>query len=425
MKSIDILRRAARNLRQAKARTILTSLAIGVGAFTIALAMAAGNGGRSYLDSMVSALGSMRNINVMATQTASSADDDKPKKLSEANSTQQSSSGVRELTPSDRAKIAKIDGVEKVLATFSVSLVSVSANGSDEYVGQAEVQSDDSTIDLQAGALGQDSEIKPGTVVLPHVYLESFGFKSAQAALGKTVQMSFAAADGSIFTRNLTIAAVDKKPTSPLAFYFDQFKISNQDGAEIAAAARPSGAPEGYWGFMVRAKEGYDVNVVKQAINSAGDYQAQTFAEMRSSVMDVINIVQYGLMGFGALAILASIFGIINTQYISVLERTQQIGLMKALGMSRRHVGKLFRYEAAWIGFLGGAIGVGLAYLVTLLNPAITGALNLESGTRLLQLEWLPCAILIAGLMLVAVVSGWFPSRKAAKLDPIEALRTE
>ena len=130
-------------------------------------------------------------------------------------------------------------------------------------------------------------------------------------------------------------------------------------------------------------------------------------------------------MGFGALAILASIFGIINTQYISVLERTQQIGLMKALGMRSRDVRRLFRYEAAWIGFLGGTIGVVLAFLVTLLNPVIAKTLSLEKGTELLQMDWAMSAVLILGLMLVAILSGWFPSRKAAKLDPIEALRTE
>ena len=97
---------------------------------------------------------------------------------------------------------------------------------------------------------------------------------------------------------------------------------------------------------------------------------------------------------------------------------------MKSADILRR-AGRNLRQAKARTILTSLAIGVGLAYLVTLLNPAITGALNLESGTRLLQLEWLPCAILIAGLMLVAVVSGWFPSRKAAKLDPIEALRTE
>lgn len=425
MTTRDIIRRAGRNLRQAKARTILTSLAIGVGAFTIALAMAAGNGGRNYLDSMVGALGSMRNISVSAKQDAAQETDDKPKKVGEANTAQASQFNYKTLAPRDVEKLRTIKDVEAVLPMFNIAAEGVSANGSDEYQAEMQAQYDDSEIELAAGKLGDNYEIHAGEVVLPHIYQETFGFKTADDALGKMVKATFVAADGSKFTREFRIVAVDKEPSSPLAFYSNQFRISNKDGEEISKLQAPTNAPESYFGVMVRVKEGADVNVVKQAIVDAGSYEAQTFAEMRSSVMQVVNIVQYGLMGFGALAILASIFGIINTQYISVLERTQQIGLMKALGMRRRDVSRLFRYEAAWIGFLGGAIGVVLAFLVTLLNPAIANALKLEKGTALLQMDWLMSIVLVLGLMLVAIISGYFPSRKAAKLDPIEALRTE
>lgn len=119
MKTADIIRRAGRNLRQAKARTILTSLAIGVGAFTIALAMAAGNGGRNYLDSIVSGAGDMRTIQVSAKQEAA-ANDDKPKKLNDE--TPVSTGIYKELTPKDRSKIAAVTGVEKVLPVFGVDM---------------------------------------------------------------------------------------------------------------------------------------------------------------------------------------------------------------------------------------------------------------------------------------------------------------
>ena len=421
MRYFDILKRAGRNLRQAKGRTILTSLAIGVGAFTIALAMAAGNGGRSYIDGVVSGAGDMRTIQVSAKQDFDNSADDKPKKLNEEAKTRE----FRSMTLTDRQKIAKIAGVEKALPIHGVDMLSVSANGSDEYQGVVSVQYDGTAIELSAGKLGDNYEIMPSQVVLPHKYVESFGFKDAESALGEKVKITFNKADGSTFVREFNIVAVDTEPTSPLAFYQDDFRISNADGQEIATLQRPEGSEEDYYSLMVTAKPGVDIEKLKQDILDSGSYEAMTFAEMRTSVMQMVNIVQYGLMGFGLLAIIASVFGIINTQYISVLERTQQIGLMKALGMRRRDVGRLFKLEAAWIGLIGGVIGVILAWLVTLANPIIAKTIELEQGTELLKMDWLMNGVLVVSLILIAVLSGHFPSRKAAKLDPIEALRTE
>jgi putative ABC transport system permease protein len=168
-----------------------------------------------------------------------------------------------------------------------------------------------------------------------------------------------------------------------------------------------------------------NIAAVKADLEKMG-YEAQTAEDLMQFIFQFINVLQGILLGFGALAVLTAIFGIINTQYISVLERTQQIGLMKALGMRRRDVGRLFKLEAAWIGFLGGAIGAGLAYLTGLIgNPYITKALTLDEGTNLLLFPVWIFAVVILGLMIVSVAAGILPARKASKLDPIEALRTE
>lgn len=180
-----------------------------------------------------------------------------------------------------------------------------------------------------------------------------------------------------------------------------------------------------YFAVTAKAKNGEDPEAVKESLKDAG-YAPQTAKDLQGFLFTIVNVLQSIVTGFGVLALMASVFGIINTQYISVLERTSQIGLMKALGMRGVSVWQLFLFEAMWIGFLGGVIGAGLSWAIgTAFNPTIAKLMDLSAGTDFLIYQFAPATMLVVGLMVIAALAGLLPSWKAARLDPIEALRTE
>ena len=424
MRRIDIIKRAGRNLRQAKARTALTALAMSVGAFTIGLALMLGNGGRAFLTSVIDSAGSASTVYVTHARDE--------KKLPEYGKNKAvNESGTLVLSDDDVAKLSKLDHVKTVRPYANVTQVVryvESPPNHKRLIALMNVKNEGKTSKIVAGELTKTddgTDLVPGQAILAKEYLADFGFDSAQDAVGKTVTLH-AQGPGGTHDVQLTIVAVETAGMASIG-YQPGVTSATDDALLINQKTKAPGAANQYPSVVIRADSDDHAAAVKDAVVKLGGgaYQAQTFTEAKEGMLSLINGAQYGLLAFGALALLASMFGIINTMYISVLERTQQIGLMKALGMRSRDVGKLFRYEAALIGVIGGAIGAGGASLLSLLNPWIVEKLKFEEGMQLLLPEAWQMVALVALLAILGIIASYLPSRKATKLDPIEALRTE
>ena len=433
MRRIDIIRRAGKSLRLAKKRTILTSLAIAVGATTVAVAIAAAKGGNAYVESLANKIGDQRALTVIRAVKA--RDPYAPNKISttreDFEKTQaEESIKSRIISKEDLNKISKVKGVRKASPAIPVSAETVRIENGEKYAVGVATKNDEQEMELSAGKLDKNNQIDAGKIVAPKAYVEVLGGKKPEDIIGKKVILEFKDSKGQIFEKTFEIQAVDAGKTETTFNYQGNFWIENSDGLAIATKQN-EGDPQ-FYSLSVTTDGSRTVDEIKKdilALNGGSYYDVSTFADEKAIVQAGINAISAGLAGFGFLTLLAAVFGIINTQYISVLERTSQIGLMKSLGMRKSDVSKLFRYEAALIGLIGGIIGIVVAYGITFLNPVIKNALKLQNtagvDTNLLQPNWLAWILLVLVLMIISILSGYLPARKAAKMNPIEALRTE
>jgi putative ABC transport system permease protein len=153
------------------------------------------------------------------------------------------------------------------------------------------------------------------------------------------------------------------------------------------------------------------------------DFTVQSSTQLLESVDSVLSIVQAVLVGIAAISLIVGGIGIMNTMYTSVLERTKEVGIMKAIGATNRNVLTIFVLEAAILGLIGGAIGtalgIGMAKAVELAAAAALGPGLLQANISF---------VLIGGALLfsltVGILSGLMPAIQASRMEPVEALNS-
>lgn len=170
------------------------------------------------------------------------------------------------------------------------------------------------------------------------------------------------------------------------------------------------------------------INAYNTAKKDAGDDDkvlaySDDIQTIMSSITTMVGVITTVLVGFVAISLIVSSIMIAIITYISVLERTKEIGILRAMGASKKDIRRIFTAETAIEGFISGVLGIAITLLATFPINAIVAQTTKVDGVA--QLPWDAALILILISIVLTVLAGHIPSRIAAKKDPVESLRSE
>ncbi|NAS89159.1 hypothetical protein C4E24_05410 [ANME-1 cluster archaeon AG-394-G21] len=164
---------------------------------------------------------------------------------------------------------------------------------------------------------------------------------------------------------------------------------------------------------------------IKEAINDnhgLDDFAfAMTMGSMIEMMDDIFNIIQGVLVGIAAIALVVASIGIMNTMLMSVMERTHEIGVMKAIGAKSSDVLSLFLLESSMVSLVGGVAGCVVGVIVAKVLGFLGSTASGLEIAAIVKPEVLLAGIVVA--LIVGVLSGFYPARKASKMSPVEAVR--
>lgn len=465
MKTKDLILMSLRNLNRRKLRTFLTVLGVVIGSISIIMMISLGFGMTDSTKKQLASAGSLTQIDIYPANRYGGMDEEDGKK--------KKTNKVAKLDDATVEKLKKIPHVEAVLATeqFEAQINVKNLQGYASIVGVDPVEYAKFDIKLDSGRMLQEGDVNQ--VVMGRDVLRwlsnpqrpRMGASQQEERDPLTTKMFLTLnqaggydPDGNSNEANkpkqkYQIEAVgvfrddDYENNYYIVMPIDYLRKMKKDAKKLQAGNRQNGYNDYMFGGREDKENKY--NNIKVKVDSVDNVQKvqeqiEAMGLKPHSLNDILVEINNSsktqrliLGGIGAVSLLVAAIGISNTMVMSIYERTKEIGVMKVIGASVSDIKKMFLTESAFIGLLGGLVGIVLSFaisaLINYLGVKYGFAANMSGGgyspdfdPTQLKMSIIPAWLALASLVfsaLIGIVSGYFPAKKATKLSALEAMR--
>jgi putative ABC transport system permease protein len=476
MKFSDYIRLAFRNIRRQKLRSALTIFAVVIGAMSVTIMLALVTGAKSFFLNQVEANGSLQQVAISQKTDITSFDD-----------AQRSNGGpcdgctiLSDVLVNKIKAIPHVIGVARVISQGPFEAISYA----DKKLSTQQTTAYDSNgiinNNVVAGRDISDTD-KDGIITITSDYADKFGFKGNYGSIiGKEVQLTT--------QKFYTGVGADIQPPKQCSGPCDNNNQNNQKSTtltakivgvidtsqnsqtirvpvswmhglslnqhyDMSAADQTASAAEcknvrngpcnptphytlitqdmvvtqGYSRLIAKVDNSKNAAPVATEIKKLGVGAADASASINQQ-LTIFNIMGLVLGGIGGIALAVAAIGVVNTMIMAILERTREIGVMRAVGAKKSTVRTLFTFEASMLGFWGGVIGVtggfGLTKVANIFVNKQLASQSVHAHNIITLPPWL--ILTVVGIAtLIGLLAGLYPASRAAKLDPVEALRYE
>ena len=392
---------AFKNMREKKMRNILVAVGASIGIMSIMLMLSIGNGIKTYIRDTMESL-----ANPLAIEVTMPEEEDTPTMGPEA---------FLSNTYFTQEDIDRLNAVEHVSATeehfsaFAMGTAIASIDDKQAPLMMVSTLSQYNEYDLVEGTMANKNEI-----IINKAVKEELGMDDI---VGKTITVSVQV-DNRQIVIDTVVSGVLSDETSPMSGGMSQVYLYYDDLKQACAEQDYDLMPTS---IMLIADMEENVDSIKSTVTDMGygSSMQETMVETFTTMLDLFTGVLAGIAG---ISLLVSAIMILVVLYISVVERTREIGVMKAIGARRKDIRRIFISESFILGLAGGIIATVITFIIMFIGNAV---IQSHFGVNMILISPYYVLFGIGISILISVLSGTLPAAKAAKLDPVESLRRD